>query len=80
MDQMLLNMKINIFFLISNIILPKVLNLLNHVQPETLAVIYWKLYVVLKCYIEKWIVISELYNGTYFSVDRHTCKTNLTHL
>ena len=28
-------------------------------QPERLAVIYWNLYVVLKCYIEKWTDVPE---------------------
>ena len=38
-----------------------VLALLYHVEPETLAAIDWNLYVVLKCFIEKWIDVFELY-------------------
>ena len=51
-EWMLLSMENNVFPLISNIILPKVSTLLYPVQPEMLAVIYWNLYLVLKCYIE----------------------------
>ena len=50
-DPMLLNMKNNTLSLIINIIFQKVLTLIYYVQPETLAVIYWNLYVVLKCYV-----------------------------
>ena len=38
-----------------------VLTLFYPVQPETLAAIDWNLYVVLKCFIEKWIDVFELY-------------------
>ena len=64
-------MKNGIFPLISNTILPKLLTLIYHAQPETLAVIYQNRYVALKCYIEKWNDVSELYKLTYCSVGRH---------
>ena len=70
-----LNMKNCIFFLISKIIVPEVSTLLYPIQSERLAVIYWNLYMVLKCSIEKWIGVSDLYYFTCCSVDRHTCKT-----
>ena len=52
-DPTLLNMKNDIFPLIYNIVLSKVLTLHYPVHPEMLAVIYWNLYVVLKWYIER---------------------------
>ena len=48
-DLMLVNMKDNIFPLISTIILPKVLTLCYPVDLDTLAVIYWNSYVALTC-------------------------------
>ena len=60
-DPKSLSMKCNIFPLISNIILPKVLTLPYPEQHETLALVYWNLYMVLKCYIEKLIDVSELH-------------------
>ena len=78
-DPVLLNIKNAIFYLISNIILPKVLSLLYPVQHEKLAVIYWNLYVVPKYHIEKWIDVSELNKLTCSIVGWHTCNTTLFH-
>ena len=78
-DPLLLNMKNIIFPLISSIILPKMLTLLYPLQPETLAVVYWNLYVVLEYNIEKWIDVSELPKLTCCFVGWHTCKTILFH-
>ena len=59
--------------------LPKVVAMLYHVQPETLAVIYWKLYMVLKYYIEKGVDVTELYKLMCCGIGRHTYKTILFH-
>ena len=48
-----LNMTNNIFPLVSNVIIPKVLTLFYSAHYETLAVVYWNLYVVLKYYAVK---------------------------
>ena len=69
----------NIFRLILNINLPGEFSLLYPAPPEMPDVIYWNFYVVLKCYIEKWIDISELYKHTWYSVVRYICKTILFH-
>ena len=74
-DSILLNMKNDMFLLVSNIILSKMLTLLYPVQPESLAVIYLNMYVVIRCYIGKWIDVPKLYKFTCCSVGRHTCKT-----
>ena len=65
-------MKYNLFHLISTIIPSKVLTLL-----EPLAEIFWNLYVLLKCYIDKWIDISQLYKIICCSNGWHTRKTIL---
>ena len=79
MDPMVLNRKYDIFPRISTVILPKVLARLYHVQPEMLAMIYWNLYAILICYIEKWVDLSELYKIMCCSVGWHTCKTIFFH-
>ena len=62
MDLMLVNMKNNLFPLISTIILPKVLTLCYPVHLETLAVIYWNSCVALKCQKkQKQIEVSQLH-------------------
>ena len=78
-DPTLLNLKNDIFPLIKNIIIPKVLTLLYLVQPKMLAVIYWNLYVVETWYIEKLIDVSELHKSKCCSVGPHICKTILFH-
>ena len=65
-------MKYTLFHVISTIILSKVLTLL-----ETLAEICWNLYRLLKCYIDKWIDISQLYKIICCSNGWHTRKTFL---
>ena len=40
---------------------PNVFTLLYPVQSETLTVIFWNIYLSLKCYIEKQIDVSQLY-------------------
>ena len=62
MDLMLVNMKNDIFPLISTIILHKVLILGDLVHLETLVAIYWNSCVALKYQIEKSINGSQLYN------------------
>ena len=47
-DLTLANMKIDIFPLMSTIVLPKMLNLCHPVHLETLVVIYWNSYVVIE--------------------------------
>ena len=51
------------------------LTLLYPVKPEALALMCWIRYVILKCYIEKRINVTELYKLICCSVGRHTCKT-----
>ena len=60
MDLVLVNMKNNIFPLISTIILPKVLILCYPVHIETLAVIFWNSCVELKCQKEKLTYLSYI--------------------
>ena len=78
-DLMLLNMTHNIFPVIFTIILPNMLTLPCPVRAETLVVIYWNLYVILKCYIEKWNDVFQRNKTTWCSVVWHTCKTIVFH-
>ena len=79
---MFLNMKNNIFPLISKIILSEVLTFFYLIQSERLAVIFRNQYAILKCYIEKWIDVSELYKLTVlaetgvkqFNFEVNVCK------
>ena len=57
--------------LIPNVIPLKALTQLYALHPETLAAIYWILFVVLKCYIEKLFDVSELYKPRWHIVGRH---------
>ena len=71
-DLMSINMKNNIFPLISTIIRPNMLTLCCPVQLETLGVVYLNLHVALARYIDKYIDVQQLFEIQHCNAGRQT--------